>query len=82
MNKRLVGNIYVGIGMVSVFICIGFVVQAYIAKQCQNKYGLTYNIKRKELGIPIIPNHWHIKERDDESVWWTGDENVDRKSVV
>lgn len=85
MNKKLVGNMYVGMGVFSALICIGFIIQAYFVRQCQNKYGLNYNIKRKELGIPIIPNYWNIKERDDESVWWTGDEDVighKRKSVI
>lgn len=85
MNKKIVANIYIGIGIISVLVCLGFVVHQYIVKRCQNQYGLNYNDKRKELGIPIIPNHWHIKERDDESVWWTGDEEVighKRKSVT
>lgn len=62
-----------------------FILYSYLHKRCQNQYGLNYNSKRKELGVPIIPNYWHIKQRDDESVWWTGDERVighKRKSVM
>ncbi|MEO3402293.1 hypothetical protein AAFN85_00215 [Mucilaginibacter sp. CAU 1740] len=61
-------------------------IKEYWVKSCQDKkYGLSYNGKRKSLGIPAIPNHWHIKERNLDFIWWTGDENVighKRKSVV
>ena len=52
---------------------------------CQDKYGMSFNNRRKALGIPIIPASWHIKERNDKSIWWTGNENVighKRKTVM
>ena len=61
-------------------------VKEYWVKRCQDKkYGLSYNDKRKSLGIPAIPAHWHVKEHNPDFIWWTGDENIighKRKSVA
>ena len=35
-----------------------------------DKYGLMYNTIRKNLGIPIIPNGWHIKDKWGRSISW------------
>jgi hypothetical protein len=52
------------------------VIRNYWVKNSQDKYGLSYNERRKLLGIPIIPNNWHIKERDPQFIWWTYNEKV------
>jgi hypothetical protein len=77
MKKSIKSEYYV---LTFVIICtlviLYTVIRSYVVKSCQNKYDLSYNVKRKALGIPIIPNNWHIKERDPEFIWWTDNEKV------
>lgn len=83
--KKYIFYIYIGIVSISILIYIGFVAYSLVVKQCQNKYGVSYNNKRKELGIPLIPANWSIKERSEEYIGWSGNEkNVGhkRKSVT
>ncbi|NMN37177.1 hypothetical protein [Pedobacter sp. SG918] len=85
MNKKYAFNIYIGLVSISILIYIGFVAYSGIVKRCQNKYGLSYNNKRKELGIPLIPPNWSVKERSEDYIGWSGSEkNVGhkRKSVT
>jgi len=85
MNKKYVFGIYMGLIAISMLVYVGFTAYSYIVKQCQNKYGLSYNEKRKELGIPLIPANWSIKERTENFVGWWGDETkvgYKRKAVT
>nr|WP_315422819.1 hypothetical protein [uncultured Pedobacter sp.] len=85
MNKKYAFNIYIGLVSISILIYIGFVAYSGIVKRCQDKYGLSYNNKRKELGIPLIPPNWSVKERSEDYIGWSGNEkNVGhkRKSVT
>ena len=86
MKKSINSGHYV---IIFVIICtlifLYSVISNYAVKSCQNKYDFSYNIKRKALGIPIIPNSWHVKEHDDVSILWAGDEKAighKRKTVT
>ena len=86
MKKNITSRHYV-ILLISIcaLVCIYQVIRNYWVSNCQDKYGLSYNERRKALEIPIIPNNWHIKERDAEFIWWTGNEKVighQRKTVT
>ncbi|HWW39310.1 hypothetical protein [Pedobacter sp.] len=85
MNKKYVFIIYIGLASISVLAYLGFVAYSYIAKKCQNSYGISYNKKRKELRIPLLPVNWSIKERSEDYIGWSGSEkNIGhkRKSVA
>ncbi|MFN0290114.1 hypothetical protein [Pedobacter helvus] len=80
MKKKYIISIYVGLVSISILVYIGFVAYSFIVKQCQNKYGLSYNNKRKELGITLLPPDWSVKERSKNFVGWSGNEkNVGHK---
>jgi len=77
MKKSINSGHYVIIFMIICTLVILYsVISNYVVKNCQNKYDLSYNVKRKALGIPIIPNNWHIKERDKGFIWWTDKEST------
>ncbi|MCX2576370.1 hypothetical protein [Pedobacter sandarakinus] len=85
MKKKYVISIYVGLVSISILVYIGFVAYSFIVKQCQDKYGLSYNNKRKGLGIPLLPADWSVKERSENYIGWSGNEkNIGhkRKSVT
>jgi hypothetical protein len=77
MKKNIESGHYV---IIFIIICtlifLYNIISNYVVKSCQNKYDFSYNVKRKALGIPIIPNNWHIKERDKEFIWWTDKEST------
>lgn len=80
MKKKYVISIYVGLVSISILVYIGFVAYSFIVKQCQDKYGLSYNNKRKGLGITLLPADWSVKERSENFVGWSGNEkNVGHK---
>lgn len=77
--------IYVGLVAISILAYLSLAAYSYVIKQCQNKYGLSYNEKRKDLGIPTIPANWSIKERNENFIGWSGNETRvghKRKSVT
>ncbi|WP_316839154.1 hypothetical protein [Pedobacter gandavensis] len=83
--SKLASYIYAAVILTGLLAYIGFTVDSFIIERCQNKYGLSYNAKRKELGIPIIAANWSIKERDEHYIGWSGDETRighKRKAVV
>ncbi|WP_443946619.1 hypothetical protein ACJVDH_05805 [Pedobacter sp. AW1-32] len=80
MNRKYVINLYIGIVSISILAYICFIVYSIIVKECQNKYGPSYNNKRKELGIALLPVNWSIKERSENFIGWSGNEkNVGHK---
>lgn len=83
--KKYIFYIYIGIVSISILVYICFVAYSFVVKQCQNKYGVSYNNKRKELGIPLIPSNWSITERSEEYIGWSGNEKIighKRKAVT
>lgn len=49
----------------------------YKRNTCQDKFGLAFNKARRVLGVPEIPNDWHIRRRSDGSVdWWKGEKDT------
>jgi hypothetical protein len=86
MKKRLTtGHFIIFFILICLSIALIKVFKRFLERRCQEKYSKIYNDTRQSLGIPVIPDNWHVKERDDEAVWWTGDESVighKRKSVM
>ena len=41
-------------------------------KHCLEKYGKEMNPYRRKLGIPIIPDYWHIKDNEETFIAWDG----------
>lgn len=66
------------LGWIVIWVCLLIMAFNFIHKQVvkhyQDKYDFAYNRQRQKLGIPIIPANWHIKEHDDVSAYWCGDE--------
>ncbi|WP_316839148.1 hypothetical protein [Pedobacter gandavensis] len=69
---KLASNIAAGVMLTGFLASIGLSVDSFIIERCQNKYGFSFNAKRKELGIPIIAANWSIKERDEHYIGWSG----------
>ncbi|WP_146186638.1 hypothetical protein [Pedobacter sp. HMWF019] len=74
MNKKYTFRIYIGLISISIVAYISFVVYEQFVKHCQNEYGLSYNKTREKLGIPLIPADWSIKERSENFIGWSGNE--------
>ena len=74
MKKGNKSGYYVIIFMIVCFLIYGYrLIKDYQIQNCQKKFGFAYNARRRALGIPMIPVDWHIKERDKQYIWWTGD---------
>lgn len=74
MNRKWGFIIYIGFSAISILAYVGVTVYSYIVEQRQNKYGLSYNETREELGIPTIHADWLIKDRSENYIGWSGDE--------
>ncbi len=73
MKARVFGIIYLAIIVIGL-ITVGIL---YLKTSiCQSEFGPELNSKRRSLQIPIIPPHWHIKQKDEHFAWWIGKEIV------
>jgi hypothetical protein len=41
-----------------------------------DKLGKEFNPQRRELGLPVIPAGWYIKDRDKHSTEWQGNDTI------
>jgi len=48
----------------------------YKKNLCQDKFGREFNARRKSLGIPQIPENWHIKYNFYHSITWQARDSV------
>lgn len=45
-------------------------VKSLYTKRCRAKYGKEYNSVRKELGVPLLVDSWHVDTKyDNANVW-------------
>ncbi|MDB5134306.1 MAG: hypothetical protein JWP37_909 [Mucilaginibacter sp.] len=58
-----------------IFLIIG--VTAFKKKICQDKFGLELNQRRRILKIPVIPEYWHVKNKEEHSAYW-----IDKYGVI
>ncbi|MBB3057970.1 hypothetical protein [Mucilaginibacter gotjawali] len=57
--------------MVIIFCIPGYDdIKAYKRNVCQAQFGPQFNTKRRNLGIPVIPEKWQIKESSEGRVRW------------
>lgn len=50
-----------------------FAIPKYREVKCMETIGKELNTKRQKLGIPAIPSHWHIRDKDKHLVYWMDD---------
>lgn len=74
MTNKLNSGYYLIILITIAVVWLAQLIKNYNVRNSQDQYGISYNKKRRSLGIPIIPPNWHVKERDPEFIWWTGNE--------
>ena len=61
-------------------LCMGYLsyqeISDYKRNLCQDKFGREFNARRQSLGIPQIPENWHIKYSFAGSVTWQARNSV------